>query len=58
MVTKIYNLILCLCFYSETKYQGIFIKEMLRNLTRQNITFEHFRVLAVLVSKFGISGTG
>ena len=29
---------------------------MLRNLTKTNITFEHFRVLAVLVSKFGISG--
>lgn len=31
---------------------------MFRNLTKSNITFEHFRVLAVLVSKFGISGSG
>lgn len=58
MVCKIYTLILCLCFYSENKYQGLYIKEMFRNLTKSNITFEHFRVLAVLVSKFGISGSG
>jgi hypothetical protein len=58
MVIKIYTLILCQCFYSEIKYQGVYIKEMFRNLTKSNITFEHFRVLAVLVSKFGISGSG
>ena len=58
MVTKIYTVILCLCFYSEQKYQGTFIKEMFKNLTKSSITFEHFRVLAVLVSKFGISGSG
>ena len=31
---------------------------MFKNLTKSTITFEHFRVLAVLVSKFGISGSG
>ena len=58
IVCKIYTLILCLSFYSDHKFQGLYIKEMFKNLTKSTITFEHFRVLAVLVSKFGISGSG
>jgi len=51
---KIYLLIMCVCFNSN-EGQKIVINEMFNNLTMKNIISEHFGVLAVLVSKYGIS---
>ena len=50
---------MCQCFYAteESKYQGVYIRELFKNLTKETITSEHFRVLAVLVSKFGLGNT-
>lgn len=47
---------MCQCFYAsdELQFQGIYIRELFKNLTKETITSEHFRVLAVLVSKFGL----
>ena len=59
MISRIYCLILCLCFYpkSEAKYQRFYIQELFTNLTKKNITTELFRILAVLVSKFGLENS-
>ncbi len=50
---KFYELILCLAFYSNSG-QKIVINEMFNHLTKKNIISEHFSVLAVLVSKYGV----
>lgn len=58
LTKRLYCFILSQCFFSkESKCQGIYITELFKNLTKRTITSEHFRVLAVLVSRFGIENT-
>lgn len=40
----------------EEHYQSLYIRELFKNLTKSSITSVHFRVLALLVSRFGIFG--
>ena len=55
LLKKFYELIVCVAFYSEeNKDQKIIINEMFKHLTMKNIVSEHFSILAVLVSKYGI----
>ena len=49
----LYSLILNLCFYSSDN-QSIYISEMFKHITQTNITSDYFRILAVLVAKFGM----
>jgi hypothetical protein len=49
----LYCLILNLCFFS-TDNQNLYITELFKHITQTNITSEYFRILAVLVSKFGM----
>lgn len=46
-------MILNLCFYSLDN-QSIIITELFRHITKTNITSDYFRLLAVLVAKFGM----
>lgn len=46
--------IMCMAFYSNTGQKAI-INEMFKHLTTKNIISEHFGILAILVSKYGIS---
>lgn len=48
-----YCLILTQCFYS-TCGQSIYISDMFKHITKTNITSDYFRILAVLVAKFGM----
>ena len=48
-----YCLILNQCFYSSSN-QSIYISEMFKHITKTNITSDYFRILAVLVAKFGM----
>jgi hypothetical protein len=50
---SLYCLILNLCFYS-LKDQNIYISEMFQHITKTNITSDYFRILAVLVARFGM----
>jgi hypothetical protein len=54
LLKKFYELIICIAFYSEEKDQKVIINEMFKHLTMKNIVSEHFSILAVLVSKYGI----
>ena len=47
-------MIMCVAFYSDQGQKTI-ITEMFKHLTISNIISEHFAILAVLVSKYGIS---
>jgi len=52
---KFYELVVCLAFYSdEGKGQKTIIREMFKHLTKPNIISEHFSILAILVSKYGV----
>ena len=48
-----YSLIINICFYS-LENQNMYISEMFHHITKTNITSDYFRILAVLVAKFGI----
>jgi hypothetical protein len=50
---QLYCLVLSLCFYSESG-QNLYISEMFQHITLANITSEYFRILAVLVARFGM----
>lgn len=55
LIRRFYCFVLSQCFFAkEEQYQGAYIRELFKNLTKKSITSEHFRVLAVLVSKYGI----
>lgn len=52
---KFYELVMCLAFYSEEgNGQKTIVKEMFKHLTKTNIISDHFSVLAILVSKYGV----
>ena len=53
LLRSFYTLIINICFYS-TQYQSVYISEMFHHITKTNITSDYFRILAVLVSKFGM----
>lgn len=53
ILRQLYCLILSLCFYSSAQ-QNLYISEMFRHITLANITSEYFRILAVLVARFGM----
>jgi hypothetical protein len=53
ILRQLYCLILSLCFYSNA-HQNLYISEMFHHITLANITSEYFRILAVLVAKFGM----
>lgn len=53
ILRQLYCLILALCFYSDS-YQNLFISELFQHITLSNITSEYFRILAVLVARFGL----
>jgi len=52
-LNQFYTLILCICFYSRSDQQHLHIHELFKYIKSKHITSEHFRVLALLVSKFG-----
>lgn len=55
LTRRLYCLILSQCFFTkDSKNQGMYIRELFKNLTKRTITSQLFRVLAVLVSRFGI----
>lgn len=53
LLRSLYCMILNLCFYSLDN-QSIIISELFRHITKTNITSDYFRLLAVLVAKFGM----
>ena len=53
LLKVLYCLILNQCFYSSSN-QNIYISEMFKHITKTNITSDYFRILAVLVAKFGM----
>lgn len=53
LLRSFYCLIVNICFYSIDN-QSIYISEMFRHITKTNITSDYFRILAVLVAKFGL----
>lgn len=53
ILRQLYCLILALCFYSSS-HQNLYISDMFQHITLANITSEYFRILAVLVSRFGM----
>lgn len=58
LIKQFYCLILSQCFHAnENKYQGFFIRQLFKNLTKGSITSEHFRVLSILVYQYGIGNT-
>jgi hypothetical protein len=46
-------MILCICYYSESSQQHLHIHELFKYIKSKHITSEHFRILALLVSRFG-----
>jgi hypothetical protein len=53
LLRQFYCLVLNLCFYSS-QYQNLYINELFKHITLTNIISEYFRILAVLVWKFGM----
>ena len=53
LLRTFYCLIINICFYS-LQHQSIYISEMFQHITKTNITSDYFRILAVLVAKFGM----
>ena len=50
-----YCLILCQCFYSQRDHgQNMYISELFRHIKGTSITSDYFRILAVLVARFGM----
>ena len=52
-LNQFYIMILCLCYYSKPDQQHLHIHELFIYIKSKHITSEHFRVLALLVAKFG-----